>query len=84
MLKLENVSKIYYNKGMIATGITKVNLELKLGEFVVITGESGSGKSTLLNVISGIDSYEEGEMYVNGKETSHIQKKILKNIGENM
>ena len=75
MLKLENVSKIYYNKGMIATGITKVNLELKLGEFVVITGESGSGKSTLLNVISGIDSYEEGEMYVNGKETSHYTEK---------
>lgn len=75
MLKLENVSKIYYNKGLIATGITKVNLELKLGEFVVITGESGSGKSTLLNVISGIDSYEEGEMYVNGKETSHYTEK---------
>ena len=75
MLKLESVSKIYYNKGMIATGITKVNLELKLGEFVVITGESGSGKSTLLNVISGIDSYEEGEMYVNGKETSHYTEK---------
>lgn len=47
MLKLENVSKIYYNKGMIATGFTKVNLELKLGEFVVITGESGSGKVLL-------------------------------------
>lgn len=75
MLKLENVSKIYYSKGIVATGITKVNLELNLGEFVVITGESGSGKSTLLNVISGVDSYEEGEMYVNGKETSHYTEK---------
>ena len=71
MIKLKNVSKFYYNKGIIASGFTKVNLELNLGEFVVITGESGSGKSTLLNVISGLDSYEEGEMYINGKETSH-------------
>ena len=77
MLKLENVSKIYYNNGIIATGFSKVNLELNLGEFVVITGESGSGKSTLLNVISGLDSYEEGEMYINGQETSHYTEKDL-------
>jgi len=75
MLKLENVSKYYYSKGIIAVGFSKVNLELKLGEFVVITGESGSGKSTLLNVISGLDSYEDGEMYINGKETSHYTEK---------
>ncbi len=75
MLKLENVSKFYYNKGIIASGFTKVNLELKIGEFVIIAGESGSGKSTLLNVISGLDSYEEGEMYINGNETSHYSEK---------
>ena len=75
MLKLKNVSKFYYNKGIIASGFTKINLNLKMGEFIVITGESGSGKSTLLNVISGLDSYEEGEMYINGKETSHYTEK---------
>ena len=71
MIQLKNVSKYYYSKGMIASGITKVSLTFDLGEFVVITGESGSGKSTLLNVISGLDSYEEGEMYIDGRETSH-------------
>jgi len=75
MLKLKKVSKFYYSKGMVATGFTKVSLELNMGEFVAITGESGSGKSTLLNVISGLDSYEEGEMYVNGEETSHYTEK---------
>ena len=75
MLKLKDVSKFYYNKGLISTGFTKISLELKMGEFVVITGESGSGKSTLLNVLSGLDSYEEGEMYINGEETSHYTEK---------
>ncbi len=74
MLKLKNVSKFYYSKGVIASGFTKVNLELNMGEFVVITGESGSGKSTLLNVLSGLDTYEEGEMYINGEETSHYNE----------
>ncbi len=88
MIQLKNVSKFYYSKGMIASGISKVNLSFKKGEFVVITGESGSGKSTLLNVISGLDSYEEGEMYIDGKETSHFlasdfeeyRKKYIGNI----
>ena len=71
MIRLKNVSKYYYSKGIIASGISRVNLDLDAGEFVVITGESGSGKSTLLNVISGLDTYEEGEMYIEGRETSH-------------
>ena len=91
MIQLRNVSKFYYSKGMIASGISKVNLDFDLGEFVVITGESGSGKSTLLNVISGLDSYEEGEMYINGGETSHYlaadfeeyRKKYIGNIFQN-
>lgn len=79
MIKLKNVSKFYYSKGVIASGFTKVNLELNMGEFVAITGESGSGKSTLLNVISGLDTYEEGEMYINGEETSHYTEKDFEN-----
>lgn len=75
MITLKNVSKYYYSKGLITSGFTKVNLALNIGEFVAITGESGSGKSTLLNVISGLDSYEEGEMYIAGQETSHYTEK---------
>ena len=79
MITLKNVSKYYYNKGIIASGFTKLNLSFHLGEFVAITGESGSGKSTLLNVISGLDSYEEGEMYIDGKETSHYTETDFEN-----
>jgi len=76
---------------MISSGFSKVNLEFGMGEFVVITGESGSGKTTLLNVISGLDTYEEGEMYIDGRETSHYsvadfeeyRKKYIGNIFQN-
>lgn len=91
MIKLKDVSKYYYNKGLITSGITKINAEFNIGEFIVITGESGSGKSTLLNVISGLDTYEDGEMYIEGKETSHYgeedfenyRKKYISNIFQN-
>jgi ABC-type lipoprotein export system ATPase subunit len=71
MIKLENVSKFYKSAETVSVGMQRINLEFSLGEFVAITGESGSGKSTLLNVISGLDGYEEGELYINGEETSH-------------
>lgn len=74
MIKLVNVSKYYHDENSVVLGLSKVKLELNKGEFVAITGESGSGKSTLLNVISGIDSYEDGEMYINGEETSYYSK----------
>ena len=70
MLKLEKVSKFYSANGVVTAGFSKVSLEFGLGEFVAITGESGSGKSTLLNVISGLDSYEEGEMTIFDQPTS--------------
>ena len=72
MIKLEGISKYYNSDANVVLGLRKVSLELKLGEFVAITGESGSGKSTLLNVISGLDKYDEGEMFVNGEETSYF------------
>ncbi|MCF0112350.1 MAG: ABC transporter ATP-binding protein, partial [Erysipelotrichaceae bacterium] len=91
ILQLRNVSKFYYTNGQVSSGFTKVSLDLSMGEFVVIVGESGSGKSTLLNVISGLDSYQEGEMYIHGEETSHYgdldfeeyRKKYIGNIFQN-
>ena len=71
LLQLKDIGKIYVSEGSVAVGIRGVNLSFEKGEFVAVTGKSGSGKSTLLNVISGMDSYEEGELYIEGQPTSH-------------
>ncbi|MCQ2428065.1 MAG: ABC transporter ATP-binding protein [Clostridia bacterium] len=75
LIQLSGIGKIYVSAGNVAVGIRGINLSFDRGEFVAITGQSGSGKSTLLNVISGMDTYEEGELFINGNPTSHyIQK----------
>lgn len=69
-LELRNIGKIYASEGGISVGIRKVSLAFDKGEFVAITGKSGAGKTTLLNIIGGMETYEEGEMYLHGAPTS--------------
>ena len=68
-IQLEGISKSYYAKTAVTQALRKINLTFRMGEFVAITGESGSGKSTLLNIIGGMDTFDDGEMYVDGQPT---------------
>lgn len=74
LLKLQNIGKIYDSNDILTVGIRGINLEFDYNEFVTIEGESGSGKSTLLNVIGANDTYEEGELYIDGEPTSHYSE----------
>ena len=78
-LRLERVSKYYQSENNVSVGMKHISLAFHMGEFVAVTGESGSGKSTLLNVLSGLDKYEEGEMFIFSEETSHYQIKDFEN-----
>jgi len=64
MIRLEKVSK-YYASGdnNVSLGLHNVSLEMNKGEIIGVVGESGSGKSTFLNVVSMLDTFEDGEIY---------------------
>ena len=68
-IQLVDISKSYYSETAVTQALRKISLELSEGEFVAITGESGSGKSTLLNIIGGMDTFDDGEMFVDGEAT---------------
>jgi ABC-type lipoprotein export system ATPase subunit len=68
-IELQGISKSYYSETAVTQALRKVNLTFYESEFVAITGESGSGKSTLLNIIGGMDTFDEGEMFVDGEAT---------------
>ena len=55
-----------------ATLVDGVDLEVKQGEFIAITGPSGSGKSSLLYLLGLLDAPTEGELYIGGQATSRL------------
>ncbi len=63
-VKLKDVSRVYKAGRIDIEALRNVNLEVSLGDFVVIAGQSGSGKTTLLNIIGAIDLSSSGRVSV--------------------
>ena len=75
MIKMQNVNKYFY-KGQERElhALKNINLEIKKGEYTLLTGPSGCGKTTLLNAIGALDEIDSGEIYLNGREISSLNE----------
>lgn len=72
MLELQNIKKYYQTGDLVTKALDGVSVTFRESEFVSILGESGSGKTTMLNVIGGLDTYDQGNMIINGQSTQNF------------
>ena len=60
MIEVKNLSKTYYNTNSEHVALSRLNFKLGNSGMVFLYGNSGEGKSTLLNVLSALDTYDDG------------------------
>jgi len=78
LIKIENVWKKYdMGKAGPLIVLKKVNLSIKMGEFVAITGPSGSGKSTMVNIVGALDRPSFGMVHLKNKNIADMDESSL-------
>lgn len=73
MLRLKNIKKSYKIAGKDIEVLKGLDLSFRKNEFVSILGPSGCGKTTTLNIIGGLDTYNEGDLIIEGKSTKDFK-----------
>jgi NitT/TauT family transport system ATP-binding protein len=80
-IEARQVAKLYPNpdakpKGHLHTVLKGFNVQIRSGEFVSLLGPSGCGKSTFLNILAGLETYDGGNVLVDGKHVEGVNKDV--------
>jgi osmoprotectant transport system ATP-binding protein len=74
MIRFEHTRKLYDG----AAAITDLNLDIQLGELLVLLGPSGSGKSTVLKMVNRMVSHDGGHIHFNGQDIKRFNLQDLR------
>src|SRR5690554_7003292 len=82
ILEATGLRKTYITGPQQVTVWQDIHLQVNAGETLAIVGASGSGKTTLLNALGGLDTVDEGQVLIDGKDLSSMnetQRTALRN-----
>ncbi|EOH94465.1 ABC transporter ATP-binding protein [Enterococcus pallens] len=69
-IEVKNSCKRYYMGENTIVANDRISFSIEKGELIVILGSSGAGKSTVLNILGGMDTSDEGEIWIDGVDIS--------------
>lgn len=76
-VEFQDVCKYYQTGSVKIAAADHMNFYVDKGEFCIIVGPSGAGKTTLLNILGGMDSCDEGHVWLDGRDVSRFSEKAL-------
>ncbi len=76
-VEFKDVYKRYQMGEVTIAASDGVNFEIEKGEFAVIVGASGAGKTTVLNMLGGMDTCDEGQILVDGRDVAKFSTKEM-------
>lgn len=76
-IEFKNVNKEYKMGEVSIKALENTSFEIEKNELTVIVGPSGAGKTTALNILGGMDTITSGNVIVDGKDISKLNKKAL-------
>ncbi|MDD6906835.1 MAG: ABC transporter ATP-binding protein [Finegoldia magna] len=82
-IEMKNCYKRYKSGQSEIIANNDISFEIEKGELAIILGSSGAGKSTVLNILGGMDTNDEGNVLIDGKDISTFNEKELTNYRRN-
>ena len=72
--KVKKVTRTYKVGEVETQALRGIDLSIESGDFTALTGPSGSGKTTLLQLFGCLDQPTTGQVYINGKDVTHLNR----------
>ncbi len=80
LLSTKGLKKVYGKRDTVFEALKGIDIDIEKGETVAIIGKSGSGKSTLMHLLALLDKPSEGEIQLNGQNTSKLKNRKLNRL----
>lgn len=79
-IRIDKVNKFYQGQAQAIHALKDISLEVPTGKILGIIGKSGAGKSSLLRIINGLESINDGHVYIDDNNVAALSQAQLRQL----